>query len=153
MAPAPEVDWCCIREARIPGEGLKLIPLRPARASPTDQRGTNPWRGIETRYRHRPTSHGFTYQRGTNPWRGIETILISAIDDYSRWGFGNLHLGNTSKNASVFLRKCVFDAPLAIQAVRVDRGSEFHKDFIKTCQELGKTLSGILQGHQGRMVR
>lgn len=76
----------------------------------------------------------------TEPFGKGGPILISAIDDYTRWGFGDLYQGNTSQNAAVFLRKCVFDAPFAIKAVRVDRGSEFHKDFIKTCQELGIDL-------------
>jgi transposase InsO family protein len=101
---------------------------------------------------HRPKEkerkrHNQLYRKGypgeevqmdtTEPFGKGGPILISAIDDYSRWGFGDLYHGNTSKNAGVFLRKCVFDAPFAIQAVRVDRGSEFHKDFIKTCEGLG----------------
>ena len=73
----------------------------------------------------------------TEPFGKGKAIQISAIDDYSRWGGGDLYYGNTSLMASLFLKDLIIKAPFPISAVRVDNGSEFKAEFIKTCQELG----------------
>jgi len=113
------------------------------------------YRILIRRGEHRPRKkeaprHNQLYRKGypgeevqvdtTEPFGKGGPILISAIDDYTRWGFAALYRGNTSRNASPFLRRCVFDAPFVIDAVRVDRGPEFHKDFIRTCERLGIRL-------------
>jgi len=72
----------------------------------------------------------------TEPFGKRKGIQISAIDDYSRWGGGDLYYGNTSLMASLFLRDFVIKAPFPISAVRVDNGSEFKGEFKKTCKEL-----------------
>ena len=73
----------------------------------------------------------------TEPFGKSSGIQISAIDDYSRWGFAQVYQGNTSANAASFLLKIIWQAPFPITAVRVDNGSEFKKDFQKTCDRLG----------------
>jgi len=73
----------------------------------------------------------------TEPFGKGKGILISAIDDYSRWGEGELYYGNTSLMASLFLKELVLKAPFPIKAVRVDNGGEFKGEFERTCQTLG----------------
>ena len=76
----------------------------------------------------------------TEPFGKGKLILISAIDSYCRWAFAELYWGNTSKKASLFLRAIFSKAPFLIKRVRVDRGSEFQKEFIQACQELNIEL-------------
>lgn len=73
----------------------------------------------------------------TEPLGKSGPTLITAVDDYSRHGFGDCYYGNTSQQAAEFLRRIVQTAPFPISAVRVDNGSEFQGAFIHTCKELG----------------
>ena len=73
----------------------------------------------------------------TLPFGKHGPVLISAVDDHSRWGLADCYTGNTSFNASVFLRKLVRRAPFPIKTIRTDNGSEFKKEFTKACKELG----------------
>lgn len=76
----------------------------------------------------------------TEPLGKSGPTLITAVDDYSRYGFGDCYLGNTSKQAGAFLERIVSEAPFPITAVRVDNGSEFQGAFIQTCKRLGITI-------------
>lgn len=73
----------------------------------------------------------------TEPFGKKGIILISAVDDCSRWTMADCYFRNNSQNASLFLLKLVREAPFPIEAVRVDNGGEFKKHFITTCKDLG----------------
>lgn len=73
----------------------------------------------------------------TEPFGKKGIILISAVDDCSRFGMADCYYHNSSQNAANFLLKMVREAPFPIKAVRVDNGSEFKKHFISTCKRLG----------------
>jgi transposase InsO family protein len=72
----------------------------------------------------------------TQPMGKSGPTLITAVDDFSRWGMGDAYFGNRSDQSSDFLRRMVTLAPFPISAVRTDNGSEFKKHFITTCSEL-----------------
>ena len=72
----------------------------------------------------------------TEPMGKSGPTLITAVDDFSRWGMGDCYWGNRSEQAAEFLRRMVMSAPFPIKAVRTDNGSEFKKYFIICCQEL-----------------
>ena len=63
-------------------------------------------------------------------------IMITAIDDCTRWTQADLYHQNTSLNAGLFVEKLYWQLPFPIKSIRVDNGSEFQKDFIKTCKKL-----------------
>lgn len=73
----------------------------------------------------------------TEPLGKSGPTLITAVDDYSRYGMADCYLGNTAKQAGEFLKRLVSNAPFPVNAVRVDNGSEFRGKFITTCKELG----------------
>ena len=73
----------------------------------------------------------------TEPLGKSGPTLITAVDDFSRWGMGDCYFGNRSDQAADFLRRMVMQAPFPIHTVRTDNGSEFKKYFTTTCQELG----------------
>ncbi len=73
----------------------------------------------------------------TKPLGKSGPTLITAVDDFSRWGMGDCYFGNRSDQAAGFLRRMVLSAPFPIAAVRTDNGSEFKGAFIKACEELG----------------
>lgn len=76
----------------------------------------------------------------TEPFGKSQGTLICRIDDFSRWVHAVLYYGNTSVLASLFLKDYIAKAPFPVTAVRVDNGSEFKGEFVKTCQDLGITL-------------
>ena len=73
----------------------------------------------------------------TEPFGKKGIILISAIDDHSRWGMADCYFHNNSENAMEFVKKIVREAPFPIKSFRTDNGSEFKKYFNSTCRELG----------------
>jgi len=73
----------------------------------------------------------------TEPLGKSGPTLISAIDDYSRWGAADCYIGNKAVQAAAFLRQLVAQVPFPITAVRVDNGSEFQGVFKAVCKELG----------------
>lgn len=72
----------------------------------------------------------------TEPLGKSGPTLISAIDDYSRWGAADCYLGNKAIQAAAFLRRLAREVPFPITAVRVDHGSEFQGAFIRECKTL-----------------
>jgi transposase InsO family protein len=73
----------------------------------------------------------------TEPFGKSKGTQISAIDDYSRWGGADIYQGNKSQQAADFLDKCRQQAPFPVNAVRVDKGSEFQGDFKRYCKANG----------------
>ena len=73
----------------------------------------------------------------TEPFGKKGIILVSAVDDCSRWEMADCYFHNNSQNAANFLLKMVREAPFPIKAVRTDNGSEFKKAFSKVCGNLG----------------
>jgi len=76
----------------------------------------------------------------TEPFGKKGLILISAVDDCSRWGMADCYYHNDSKNAASFVFKIVREAPFPIKAFRTDNGSEFKKSFTKICRDLEITI-------------
>ena len=73
----------------------------------------------------------------TEPFGKKGIILISAVDDCSRWGMADCYYHNNSENAAEFVKKIVREAPFPIRAFRTDNGSEFKKHFSSVCKKLG----------------
>lgn len=73
----------------------------------------------------------------TEPFGKKSIILISAVDDCSRFGMADCYFHNNSQNAASFLLRMVREAPFPIKAVRTDNGSEFKKHFTSICKRLG----------------
>ena len=73
----------------------------------------------------------------TEPFGKKGIVLISAVDDCSRWGMANCYYHNNSQNAANFVLKIVSEAPFPIKCFRTDNGSEFKKSFTKICRDLG----------------
>jgi len=72
----------------------------------------------------------------TQPLGKSGPTLITAVDDYSRYGMSDCYYGNKAQQAGEFLKRFVYEAPFPINAVRVDNGSEFRGKFITVCKEL-----------------
>lgn len=72
----------------------------------------------------------------TEPFGKKGIILISAVDDHSRWGMADCYYHNNSLNASLFILKIVREAPFPIKCFRTDNGSEFKKYFTAICRKL-----------------
>ena len=73
----------------------------------------------------------------TEPFGKKGIILISAVDDCSRWGMADCYYHNNSQNAANFVLKIVSESPFPIKAFRTDNGSEFKKHFTSICKKLG----------------
>lgn len=76
----------------------------------------------------------------TEPFGKKGIILISAVDDHSRWGMADCYYHNNSENAAKFVLKIVKEAPFPIKCFRTDNGSEFKKHFSSICKQLGITF-------------
>ena len=72
----------------------------------------------------------------TEPFGKKGIILISAVDDCSRWGMADCYHHNNSENAAAFVKRIIREAPFPIKAFRTDNGSEFKKHFITVCKRL-----------------
>ena len=73
----------------------------------------------------------------TEPLGKKGPTLITAVDDFSRYGFADCYFGNKATQSAAFLKRLINNAPFPINSVRVDNGSEFRGTFITTCKELG----------------
>ncbi|MEM2111473.1 MAG: DDE-type integrase/transposase/recombinase [Candidatus Bathyarchaeia archaeon] len=73
----------------------------------------------------------------TEPFGKKGIILISAVDDHSRWGMADCYYHNNSENAANFVLKIVRESPFPIRSFRTDNGSEFKKHFSLVCKRLG----------------
>jgi len=73
----------------------------------------------------------------TEPLGKSGPTLITAVDDYSRYGFADCYFGNKATQSAAFLERIIDNAPFPITSVRVDNGSEFKGKFITACKQLG----------------
>ncbi len=73
----------------------------------------------------------------TEPLGKSGPTLITAVDDYLRYGFADCYYANKAMLSAAFLKRMISEVPFPITSVRVDNGSEFRGTFIKTCKELG----------------
>lgn len=72
----------------------------------------------------------------TEPFGKGRGWSIAAIDDYSRYALARLQVKNNSRLSAQFLEYLVRAYPFQISAVRVDNGSEFKKEFVRTAKRL-----------------
>ena len=77
----------------------------------------------------------------TEPFGKNKGILINFVDDYSRWAGSYFYPRNNSCNTKLALQHFISSVPFPIQAVRVDNGSEFKKDFSRFCLKEGIRLT------------
>ena len=73
----------------------------------------------------------------TEPLGKSGPTLISAVDDYSRYGIADCYYGNKAKQAAEFLKRLVDEVPFPVRRIRTDNGSEFKREFTTTCKNLG----------------
>jgi len=84
---------------------------------------------------------------------------FSARDAISRWDISRAYRVATSNTAAAFLEYMEKKFPFPIRAIQIDGGSEFKKDFERTCQKEGIRLFVIpprspkLQGYVERSNR
>ena len=69
-------------------------------------------------------------------WNGMKRYILTATDTVSKIPFARMYTTKSSRNASDFLRRMFFLLDGSFLNVLSDNGSEFHKEFIKACQEL-----------------
>lgn len=73
----------------------------------------------------------------TEPFGKGKGWSLAAVDDFSRYSYARLQAKNNSRLAGDFLKELTRRYPFQIVSVRVDNGSEFKKDFVKTAKRLG----------------
>ena len=69
-------------------------------------------------------------------YEGTRRYIITAIDDLSRIGYSRMYKGIGSRNAADFLKRLNYLLEGQIENVHHDNGSEFHKHFVKACEDL-----------------
>lgn len=97
------------------------------------------------RLTNRTNLHSHKYTKGypgeeiqldtTEPFGKGKGILLNLIDDYSRWKGSYFYPRNQSLNVQNSFQHFLDSAPFPVQAVRVDNGPEFKRDFAKFCQK------------------
>jgi transposase InsO family protein len=90
-----------------------------------------------------PTVPGALIQLDTmhlRPLPGVERRQFTAIDVVSRVAVAGVRATATSGTARDFLTEVVDRMPFPVQAIQVDGGSEFMRDFELACQERGIAL-------------
>lgn len=103
-----------------------------------------------TQKQRRRQKHSHKYTKGypgeeiqvdtTEPFGKGNGWLINLVDDYTRWKASYFYPRNTALNARLALERFVYTAPFPVQAVRVDNGSEFKKEFKQYCRQQGIQL-------------
>ena len=71
----------------------------------------------------------------TEPYGKSKGTNLNIVDDYSRWKGSYFYKGNKAIDASICFQHFLKSAPFPVQAVRVDNGGEFKKEFQQLCQE------------------
>jgi len=69
-------------------------------------------------------------------WNGTKRYILTGIDTVSKIPFARMYTKKSSRNASDFLRRMFFLLDGSCLNALSDNGSEFHKEFIKACQDL-----------------
>lgn len=70
-------------------------------------------------------------------WNGVKRYILTAIDTVSKIAFARMYTTKSSRNAADFLRRVVYLLDGSVLNTLNDNGSEFHKEFIAACRELG----------------
>lgn len=70
-------------------------------------------------------------------WNGLKRYILTAIDTASKIPFARMYTQKSSRNAADFLRRYFYLLDRSVLNALHDNGSEFHKEFIVACQELG----------------
>jgi transposase InsO family protein len=67
----------------------------------------------------------------------VKRYILTAIDTVSKIPFARMYTSKSSRNAADFLRRIFYLLDGSLINTVNDNGSEFHKEFIAACQELG----------------
>lgn len=70
---------------------------------------------------------------------GLKRYILTAVDAVAKIAFARMYTAKSSRSAADFLRRMYYLLDGAILNGGHDNGSEFHKEFITACQELGIT--------------
>jgi transposase InsO family protein len=70
-------------------------------------------------------------------WLGVKRYILTAIDSTSKIAFARMYASKNSANAADFLRRMMFLLDGKVLNALTDNGSEFHREFMKACQNLG----------------
>jgi transposase InsO family protein len=73
----------------------------------------------------------------TEPFGKSKGTQLTIVDDYSRWAAAFIYPGNKSQDTATCFSWYLKTAPFPVQAVRVDNGGEFKKDFARFCKKEG----------------
>jgi len=70
-------------------------------------------------------------------WNGLKRYILTAIDTVSKIPFARMYTSKSSRNAADFLRRYFYLMDNSVLNALHDNGSEFHKEFIQACKDLG----------------
>ena len=70
-------------------------------------------------------------------WNGLKRYILTAVDTVSKIPFARMYTQKSSHNAADFLKRFFYVMDNSVLNALHDNGSEFHKEFIEACQELG----------------
>lgn len=69
-------------------------------------------------------------------WYGARRIIFTAIEDITKIAFARVYTTNKSDYAADFLKRLMFLVQGKVDIIHSDNGSEFEKEFRKTCIDL-----------------
>lgn len=72
-------------------------------------------------------------------WQNTKRYILTAVDATSKIAFARMYTQKSSRNAADFLQRMVYLLDGAMLNALHDNGSEFHKEFITACREIGVT--------------
>lgn len=70
-------------------------------------------------------------------WNNLKRYILTAVDTASKIAFARMYTTKSSRNAADFLRRFFYLLDDSVLNALNDNGSEFHKEFIEACQDLG----------------
>ena len=70
-------------------------------------------------------------------WNGLKRYILTAVDTVSKIPFARMYTTKSSSNAADFLRRFFYLLDGSVLNALNDNGSEFHKEYIEACKELG----------------
>lgn len=109
------------------------------------------WKEVETNY------PGERVQIDTCfPWGRTGPCVIEAIDNYSRWAYGQVFEKYSMANAAKFAEMFVRRAPFKVELFQADNGPEFKRDFVEKLDQLGvkfETIPPYSPNCNGRVER
>lgn len=69
-------------------------------------------------------------------WNGLKRYILTAIDTVAKIAFARMYTSKSSRSAADFLKRMFYLLDDSFLNALHDNGSEFHKEFIKACQQL-----------------